>query len=86
MARLWPKIGAQVLESRVAQQHNDGLSLEIPRDKPECGGDIDARRETGEQAFFQTKGFTSEPKRCTFCRKANKDRRADILSDSSALR
>jgi hypothetical protein len=39
----------------------------------------------GEQAFFQTKGFTSEPKRCTFCRKANKDRRADILSNSSAL-
>jgi hypothetical protein len=41
---------------------------------------------SGEQAFFQTKGFTSEPKRCSFCRKANKDRRADMLSDSSVSR
>jgi len=32
---------------------------------------------TGEQEFFQTKGFTNEPKRCPSCRRANKARRSD---------
>ncbi|MFH1031799.1 MAG: zinc-ribbon domain-containing protein [Chloroflexota bacterium] len=31
----------------------------------------------GEQDFFQTKGFTNEPKRCPPCRRANKARRSD---------
>ncbi|MFC1956539.1 zinc-ribbon domain-containing protein [Chloroflexota bacterium] len=28
----------------------------------------------GEQEFFQSKGFTNEPKRCPSCRRANKAR------------
>ena len=28
----------------------------------------------GEQEFFQSKGFTNEPKRCPLCRRANKAR------------
>jgi hypothetical protein len=39
---------------------------------------------TGEQEFYQAKGFTNEPKRCPFCRKANKDRRADSANNSYA--
>jgi hypothetical protein len=31
---------------------------------------------TGEQEFFQTKGFTNEPKRCPSCRRINKARRS----------
>ncbi len=31
----------------------------------------------GEQEFFQTKGFTNEPKRCTSCRRAKKEQRPD---------
>ena len=31
----------------------------------------------GEQEFFQTKGFTNEPKRCPDCRRANKAKRGD---------
>ena len=27
---------------------------------------------TGEQAFFESKGFTNEPKRCVSCRRAKK--------------
>jgi hypothetical protein len=38
---------------------------------------------SGEQDFYQTKGFTNEPKRCAFCRKANKDRRADSANNNS---
>ena len=30
----------------------------------------------GEQEFFQSKGFTNEPKRCPSCRRANKARRS----------
>jgi hypothetical protein len=30
----------------------------------------------GEQEFYQTKGFTNEPKRCSSCRRANKERRS----------
>ncbi len=40
----------------------------------------------GEQEFYQTKGFTNEPKRCSLCRKANKDRRADSTNSSYASR
>ncbi|MGB2800150.1 MAG: zinc-ribbon domain-containing protein [Dehalococcoidia bacterium] len=31
----------------------------------------------GEQEFFQSKGFTNEPKRCPSCRRANKAKRSD---------
>jgi hypothetical protein len=31
----------------------------------------------GEQEFFQTKGFTNEPKRCLSCRRTNKARRSE---------
>ena len=31
----------------------------------------------GEQEFFESKGFTNEPKRCPTCRRANKARRSD---------
>jgi hypothetical protein len=30
----------------------------------------------GEQEFFQSKGFTNEPKRCPSCRRANKAQRS----------
>ena len=30
----------------------------------------------GEQEFFQSKGFTNEPKRCPPCRRANKEQRS----------
>jgi hypothetical protein len=32
----------------------------------------------GEQAFFQEKGLTSEPKRCQDCRRARKNTRGDV--------
>ena len=38
----------------------------------------------GEQEFFQTKGFTNEPKRCPECRRANKERRSQSDSNSYA--
>ena len=38
----------------------------------------------GEQDFFQTKGFTNEPKRCASCRRANKTRRSESTSNSFA--
>jgi len=40
----------------------------------------------GEQEFFNTKGFTNEPKRCPECRRANKARRSDSGSNSYASR
>lgn len=40
----------------------------------------------GEQEFFQTKGFTNEPKRCSSCRKANKVRRSESVGNSYAAR
>ncbi len=40
----------------------------------------------GEQEFYQTKGFTNEPKRCTECRRANKARRSQSDSNSYASR
>ena len=35
---------------------------------------------SGEQEFYQAKGFTNEPKRCPSCRRANKSRRSGSLS------
>ena len=40
----------------------------------------------GEQEFFQSKGFTNEPKRCSSCRRANKARRSESGSNSYASR
>jgi hypothetical protein len=40
----------------------------------------------GEQEFFQSKGFTNEPKRCPECRQANKARRSDSNSSTYASR
>jgi len=41
----------------------------------------------GEQEFFQTKGFTNEPKRCPQCRRANKmQRRGSNGQDSYSNR
>jgi len=37
---------------------------------------------TGEQEFFQSKGFTNEPKRCPSCRRANKAQRYGNESNS----
>ena len=31
----------------------------------------------GEQEFYQSKGFTNQPKRCSQCRRVNKERRSD---------
>lgn len=39
----------------------------------------------GEQEFFQSKGFTNEPKRCPSCRRTNKASRSDSSSYSSRL-
>lgn len=39
----------------------------------------------GEQEFFQSKGFTNEPKRCPSCRRANKAQRSDHNSYGSRL-
>ena len=36
----------------------------------------------GEQEFFQSKGFTNEPKRCPPCRRANKSQRSGRENDS----
>ncbi len=41
---------------------------------------------TGEQEFFQSKGFTNEPKRCPSCRRTNKAQRSDSGSNSYAPR
>ena len=40
----------------------------------------------GEQEFFQTKGFTNEPKRCPECRRASKAKRSDSGYNSYASR
>jgi hypothetical protein len=39
---------------------------------------------TGEQEFYQSKGFTNEPKRCSSCRRTNKARRSENGSNSYA--
>jgi len=41
---------------------------------------------TGEQEFFQSKGFTNEPKRCPSCRRANKAQRSGNESNSYSSR
>ena len=38
---------------------------------------------TGEQEFFQSKGYTNEPKRCPSCRQARKSERTGSGSYSS---
>ena len=38
----------------------------------------------GEQEFFQTKGFTNEPKRCPDCRRANKAQRSGSSSSNNS--
>ena len=40
----------------------------------------------GEQEFFQSKGFTNEPKRCPSCRRTNKARRSESGSNNYASR
>jgi hypothetical protein len=40
----------------------------------------------GEQEFYQTKGFTNEPRRCSSCRRTNKARRSDNGSNTYASR
>jgi hypothetical protein len=40
----------------------------------------------GEQEFYQSKGFTNEPKRCSSCRRANKARRSESGSIIYAAR
>ena len=40
----------------------------------------------GEQEFFQTKGFTNEPKRCASCRRTNKARRSESGNNTYAAR
>ena len=40
----------------------------------------------GEQEFYNTKGFTNEPKRCPECRRANKAKRNDSGYNSYASR
>ncbi|NQT31780.1 MAG: zinc-ribbon domain containing protein [Deltaproteobacteria bacterium] len=39
----------------------------------DCGADFTFSAE--EQEFFQSKGYTNEPKRCTACREARKSQR-----------
>ena len=41
---------------------------------------------TGEQEFYQSKGFTNEPRRCPSCRRANKAQRSDSRSNSYSSR
>jgi len=50
----------------------------------DCG--IEFTFSTGEQEFYQTKGFTNEPKRCPECRRANKAKRSQSDSNSYASR
>ena len=40
----------------------------------------------GEQEFYQSKGFTNEPKRCPECRRANKARRSDSNNNTNTSR
>jgi len=41
---------------------------------------------SGEQEFFQSKGFTNEPKRCPACRRVNKTRRNESGYVDQSLR
>jgi NAD-dependent SIR2 family protein deacetylase len=40
----------------------------------------------GEQEFYQSKGFTNEPRRCPACRRARKMQRYGSSSNSYASR
>jgi len=37
---------------------------------------------SGEQEFFESKGFTNEPKRCPTCRRSNKAQRSGGSNNS----
>jgi len=50
----------------------------------DCGADFTFS--AGEQEFYQTKGFTNEPKRCPFCRRTNKARRSEDRGNSYGSR
>ena len=50
----------------------------------DCGSEFTFS--AGEQEFFQSKGFTNEPKRCPDCRRTNKARRSDSNSNTYASR
>ncbi len=50
----------------------------------DCGSEFTFS--AGEQEFFESKGFTNEPKRCPECRRANKARRSDSNSNTYASR
>ncbi|MFC1900771.1 zinc-ribbon domain-containing protein [Chloroflexota bacterium] len=41
---------------------------------------------SGEQEFYQTKGFTNEPKRCPSCRRINKAQRFGSENNSYSSR
>ncbi len=41
---------------------------------------------SGEQEFFQSKGFTNEPKRCPACRRTNKAQRSGGGNSSSGYK
>lgn len=49
------------------------------QDKPlqcsDCG--ISFTHSTEDQEFYQSKGYTNEPKRCPECRRANKAQRSN---------
>ena len=49
----------------------------------DCGTDFSFT--AGEQEFFQSKGFTNEPKRCPLCRKARKTDRNGSHGNSYGL-
>jgi len=49
----------------------------------DCGTDFSFT--AGEQEFFQSKGFTNEPKRCPSCRKARKTERHESRGNSYGL-
>ncbi|MBI4284537.1 MAG: zinc-ribbon domain containing protein [Chloroflexi bacterium] len=48
----------------------------------DCGADFTFSAE--EQEFFQTKGYTNEPKRCPSCRQARKSERGGSTSFGSS--
>jgi Probable zinc-ribbon domain len=49
----------------------------------DCGTDFSFT--AGEQEFFQSKGFTNEPRRCPVCRKARKTERNGSSGNSYGL-
>ena len=50
----------------------------------DCGSEFTFS--AGEQEFYQSKGFTNEPKRCPECRRANKARRSNSNNDTYTSR